>query len=130
MSSFSTIEELSMEGFEIVRSDYFTHLPRKGDATCTLWPTKISFSKMALIQLNNCEYVRIEVNPKSKCLLVVPVSSNDKNSIRWIKGQKEFNTRNMESKAFGDEVYRSWNLDSDFNYRTTGRLVSVAPSSC
>lgn len=33
--------------------------------------------------------------------------------------------RNMESKAFGDEIYRSWNLDREYNYRAIGRLVAA-----
>ena len=125
MNMINAIEELSMDGFQIVRADMFVHLPRKGDPTCSIWPTKISFSKLVLQQLNNCEYVRIEVNPQTKCLLVIPVSSSDKNSIRWVKGQKDLYVRNMESKAFGDEIYRTWRLDHGYNYRSIGRLVSA-----
>ena len=54
----NSIEEVSLEGFQVVRAEMFLHLPRKGDATCTVWPTKISFSRLALTALNNCEYVR------------------------------------------------------------------------
>ena len=118
------IEEVNLDGFQIVRSEMFLHSPRKGDATCTVWPTKISFSKLALTSLNSCEYVRIEINPSTKCLLVVPVTSKDKDSIRWIKGQREFSVRNMESKQFGDILYSAWGLNPECNYRATGRLIS------
>lgn len=118
------IEEVNLDGFQIVRSEMFLHSPRKGDATCTVWPTKISFSKLALTSLNSCEYVRIEINPSTKCLLVVPVTSKDKDSIRWIKGQKEFTVRNMESKQFGDILYSTWGLNPQCNYRAAGRLIS------
>ena len=125
MAQINPIEEVSLEGFQIVASDMFVHLPRKSDATCTIWPTKLSFSKLVLSSLNNCEYVRIEVNPRTKCLIVLPVSSGDKNSIRWIKGTKEFSVRNMESRRFGEQVYKSWGLDMDYNYRAVGRLVTA-----
>ena len=125
MAQINPIEEVSLEGFQIVASDMFVHLPRKSDATCTIWPTKLSFSKLVLSSLNNCEYVRIEVNPRTKCLIVLPVSSVDKNSIRWIKGTKEFSVRNMESRRFGEQVYKSWGLDMDYNYRAIGRLVTA-----
>ena len=125
MNVMNPIEEVSLEGFQIVSSDMFVHLPRKSDATCTIWPTKVSFSKLVLSALNNCEYVRIEVNPRTKCLVVLPVTSNDKNSIRWIKGTKQFSIRNMESKRFGDQVYQSWGLDPEYNYRAVGRLVTA-----
>ena len=61
----------------------------------------------------NTEYVRLEVNPTTKCLLVVPTHSSDKDSIRWIKGQKEQSIRNMESRIFGDELYKAWGLDPE-----------------
>ena len=125
MAQINPIEEVSLDGFQIVASDMFVHLPRKSDATCTIWPTKLSFSKLVLSSLNNCEYVRIEVNPRTKCLIVLPVSSADKNSIRWIKGTKEFSVRNMESRRFGEQVYKSWGLDMDYNYRAIGRLVTA-----
>ena len=125
MAEISAIEEVSLDGFQIVSSDMFVHLPRKSDATCSIWPTKLSFSKLVLSGLNNCEYVRIEVNPNTKCLVVIPVTSSDKNSIRWIKGQKKFYIRNMESKRFGNLLYNTWGLDPDYNYRAIGRLVAV-----
>lgn len=31
----------------------------------------------------------------------------------------------MESKAFGEQLYQSWGLDPEYNYRAVGRLVSV-----
>ena len=94
MNTVSKIEELNIDGFQIVRADMFAHMPRKSDSTCSLWPTKISFSKLCLEQLNNCEFIRIEVNPKTKYLLLVPVTSQDKDSIRWVKGAKMQYIRN------------------------------------
>lgn len=124
-ASINPIEEMSLDGFQIVSSDMFVHLPRKNEPSCSIWPTKLSFSKLVLTSLNNCEYVRIEVNPKSKCLIVIPVNSVDKDSIRWIKGGKNLCIRNMESKRFGDLIYDAWGLDPKFNYRANGRLVTV-----
>ena len=131
MNVINPIEEVSLEGFQIVSADMFVHLPRKNDATCTIRPTNLSFNKQVLSALNNCEYVRIEVNPLTKCLIVLPVSSTDKNSIRWIKGIKEFSIRNMESKQFGDHVYRSWGLHINmsktkaFNHAVCLRSIKI-----
>ena len=47
----NNIEELTLDGFQVVRAEMFLHLPRKGESTCTIWPTRISFSKQALITL-------------------------------------------------------------------------------
>ena len=79
------LSEISLEGFQVVSGQMFAHLPRKSDATCTLWATSISFSKQAVVLLNNCEHIRIEINPTTKGLLVVPVTSKDQDGIRWIQ---------------------------------------------
>ena len=75
------LSEISLDGFQVVSGQMFAHLPRKSDATCTLWPTSISFSKQAVVLLNNCEHIRIEINPTTKGLLVVPVTSKDQDSV-------------------------------------------------
>ncbi len=121
---FSGIEEVNLDGFQVVRGETFLHLPKKSEAACTIWPNKIGFNRFALTTLNCCEYIRIEINPLKKSILIVPVTSKDKDCIRWVKGQKSFTTRIMESKRFGDELYSSWELDRSFNYRAHGRLVS------
>ena len=125
MAQISLIEEVSLDGFQIVSSDMFIQPPRKNESTCSIWPTQLSFSKMAISSLNNCEYVRIEVHPKTKNLVVIPVTSSDKNGIRWINGKKELFARSMKSKRFGELIYNTWGLDLDYNYRAVGRLVTV-----
>lgn len=125
MNQFSPIEEMTLDGFQIVSASMFHHPPRKCEATCTIWPTRISFNKLTLEKLHYCDYIKIQVNPTTKCLLLSPVTSSDKDSIRWVKGEKEKFLRNLESKAFGEHLYQKWGLDADYNYRTVGRLVTV-----
>ena len=119
------LEELDLAGFKVVSSEMFAPKVRKTTPGCTLWPTKTSFNKTALQALNNCEFVLMQVNPETKCLLIMPVNSKDKDSIRWVKGQKEIHSRTMESRAFCEELYKTWDLDPASNYRAVGRLVSV-----
>ena len=125
MTQFNPIEEMTIDGFQIVSASMFHHPPRKCEATCTIWPTRISFNKLTLEKLHYCDYIKIQVNPTTKCLLLSPVTSSDKDSIRWMKGEKEKFLRNLESKAFGEQLYQKWGLDADYNYRTVGRLVTV-----
>lgn len=124
MNNFMNLEEVSLDGFQIVNSEMFSHLSRIMEASCSIWPTRIAFNKIAIKLLNNCEYVRIEVNPVNKRLLVIPVTSSDKDSIRWVKGKKDLSSRYLESRTFGDQIYKAWGLNTEYNYRTTGRLVS------
>ena len=89
MSQFIPIEEMSLDGYQIVNAGLFHHPARKCEATCTVWPSRISFNKLALEKLHYCDYIKIQVNPTTKCLLVCPVTSSDKDGIRWIKGERK-----------------------------------------
>ena len=121
----TSIKEISLDGFKVVSGEMFAHLPRKSDATCTLWPSAISFSKQSLILLGNCEHVRIEVNVKTKGLLVVPVTSKDRDCIRWIKNVKEPTVRKMECTHFTKQLYEAWGLNLEQVYRAIGKLVAA-----
>ncbi len=119
------IEEISVEGFKVVSGDLFVHLPRKSEPTCTIWSNSISFSKTALIALNSCERIRIEVNPEKRCILIVPVTAKDKDGIRWIKNVKEPQTRKMDCKQFTMQLFDMWQWRYDYVYRAPGRLVTA-----
>ena len=119
------IEEISVEGFKVVSGDLFVHLPRKSEPTCTIWSNSIRFSKTALIALNSCERIRIEVNPEKRCILIVPVTDKDKDGIWWIKNVKEPQTRKMGCKQFTMQLFDMWQWRCDYVYRASGRLVTA-----
>ena len=114
--------EINLDGFQVVSSDMFAHANRQTDPTCTLWYTSISFNKVAFTALNNCERVRVEINPQKKCILIIPVTAKDKDGIRWSKNIKEPVARRIECRGFTNQLYKMWEWDSDFVYRTSGRL--------
>lgn len=55
MSQFIPIEEMSLDGYQIVNAGLFHHPARKCEATCTVWPSRISFNKLALEKLHYCD---------------------------------------------------------------------------
>lgn len=119
------IQEISLDGFQMVSGEMFTNYTRTTTPTVTLWNSSISFSKAALISLNGCERIRVEINPNTKCLLIVPVTTKDKDNIHWVKGIKEQVPRKMECRRFTSQLYNTWNLDPEFVYRTVGRVVTA-----
>lgn len=100
-------------------------MQRISQPSATLWYNSISFSKASVQALNNCERVRIEVNPSTKCLLIVPVTIKDKDNIHWVKNVKDPQARKIECKAFTAQLFETWGWKPDYVYRTTGRVVSV-----
>lgn len=119
-----SIPEINIEGFQVVSGDLFTCYARYYYPCCTLWPTSLSFNKASLNALNNCERVRIEIHPTKKCMLVIPVTVKDRDSLRWITGVKEPQPRKIDCKAFTSKLYEVWGLDEALNYKTTGIIVS------
>ena len=120
-----TIPEINIEGFQVVSADMFRPALRLFDPTMTLWYTSIGFSKATVTTLNNCERIRIEVNNLQKKILIVPVNSNDKDGIKWLKDAPEPSSRRIECASFTNQLFKLWDFDSKRAYRAIGKPVSV-----
>lgn len=119
------LQEVSMEGFQVVSGSMFSHFPKTSEPSCTLWYSSISFSKSAVSALNGCDRVLIQVNAKSKGILIVPVSSKDKDGILWLKDSKIVQAKKMDCKMFTSQLYEAWGFDPEYVYRSYGRLVTA-----
>lgn len=126
MSQFiNELPEISLDGFQVVSGDMFIHFPRKNEPSCTLWYTSICFGKTSIDALNNCERIRIEVNTKTKSILIVPVTIKDKDGVRWVYGSKDRKPKKIDCKAFTSQLYEAWGFDADCLYRSYGRVVTA-----
>ena len=94
------IQEIMLEGFQVVSGELFTGSFTLSDPRATLWKNSISFNKAALSALNGCERVRIEINPNTKGMLLIPVTKKDKDNVHWVKGVKTPTPRKIECKRF------------------------------
>lgn len=120
-----SIPEISREGFQVVSADMFQHSQRMNVPTATLWINSISFSKATLVALNSCERIRIEVNPQTRCILIMPVTAKDKDSVKWVKTGKEPTVRKIECRPFTEQLYEKWGWINDHAYRATGKIVTA-----
>ncbi len=125
MDQINSIKEISMDGFQVVSGSMFRHRTQFTSPTATIWPDYIGFNKNALLSLNNCERVRIEVNTAKRCILVVPVTESDRDGIRWAKNTQIPAQRKMWCEAFAAQLYDIWELDSQMAYKATGKPVSA-----
>ena len=121
----SQVEDIALDGFKVVSGSMFAHFPRTNDPSCTLWCNSISFSKSAILSLNSCDSIMIRVNPNTKCLLISPAPSSDKDSISWRKSSSDVQSKKMDCKQFTEQLYKSWGFDLNYVYRSYGRLVTV-----
>ena len=120
------LNEISMEGFQVVSSDYFRCVTRGSAPTMTVWDGSIGFSKQDLVLLNNCENVIVQINSMEKKVLIIPTTSKDKDAIRWIKRMNPLEARKFTCQKLTDNLYETWGWDKEMIYRVTGRLVTVA----
>ena len=117
--------EISMDGFKVVSSDFFCMVSRASAPTITVWDGSIGFSKQDLLLLNSCENVLMQINAENKKILVVPTSSKDKDAIKWVKKTNPLEAKKFSCPKLTDNLYDAWNWDKDYIYRATGRLVTV-----
>ena len=122
----AAVEEISMEGFQVVSGDLFSRVVQRNDLpTITLWVDQIAFSKAAVLALNSCERVRMEVNPQTKGILLIPVNTNDKDGIKWMKSGKVPHGRKIECRGFTEKLYETWSWDPEYVYKSVGRIVVI-----
>ena len=123
MNVYDGIMEISREGFQVVSGETFRKPLRVNMPAITLWYNSISFNKASVTALNSCERIRIEVNPADQRILLIPVTSRDKDAVRWVMG-KELQPRKIECLRFTSQLFESWDWDEGNVYRTIGRIVS------
>ena len=123
MGLLDEVQDINMDGFQVVSADLFCNYQRFDAPTLTLWIDQVSFSKAAVKALNNCERIRMEVNPQSKKILLIPVTIKDKDGIKWMITGKEPHGRKLECKAFSEKLFQAWGWDIDRVYKAPGRIV-------
>lgn len=124
MNTIGNIQEIDLDGFQVVKGDMFLCNASRHAMMMSIWPDSISFSKTSIQALNNCERVRLEVNSESKTILVIPVTAQDKDNVRWISSKSQ-KSRRIGCERFTYMLYRTWGWDTELAYRSEGKLVSA-----
>ena len=125
IKTFDDIQEISLEGFKTVSSDMFYGSTRPTVSTLTLWRDSISFNKASFTVLNCCERIRIEVNSKTKRILAIPVTTRDRDGIKWIKDIKHPAAKKLFCSSFTTLLFKEWGLSREKAYRTEGHIVAA-----
>ncbi len=120
-----SVPEISLDGFQVVSGSMFKRTARVHVPSITIWANCISFSKATIVALNNCDCIRIEVNPVTRRMLLVPVGEQDKDAIYWTKNGKNGQSKRIECIAFTSQLFEQWGWNIDSVYRGQGRLVTV-----
>ena len=118
------VNEISIDGFQVVSGDFFTKTTRIAAPTFTIWDGCIGFSKQDLIMLNSCENIIIQINTADRKILITPTTSKDKDAITWLKRTNPLEAKKISCAKLTDKLYEAWGWDKHFVYRAIGKLVS------
>lgn len=117
----SDIKNISLEGFQVVKSKFFS---RPSEPVMSLFPSAISFNTAAHKALNGCEYIEVLLNEKKKSILVRPASgSADNESVRWQCGKGKPKYMRVECTAFTRPIFSVWKLNPKYHYKAVGKVV-------
>lgn len=125
MGTVEELQEISIDGFQVVGREMFGCSFRMGAPTATIWYNSLTFNKAARALLNNCERIRIEVNIQKRCILIVPVTQDDRDNVKWIIGAKDQAMKTIDCAAFTTKLYKAWDWDPEYVYKVTGRMVTA-----
>ena len=117
-SEEAKLPDISLEGFQVVRSQYFS---RMLEPAMTIWNTSIAFNTISFTALNNCDMVQILVHEKDKSIIVRPVNSKDPDAVNLKKNNTKYSR--LECSAFAKQLFEMWGLDANNRYRTMGKVV-------
>ena len=119
------IEDMSLEGFRIVQSQYFSKLL---EPSMTIWSTSISFNMMAYAALNNCDKIQILVHDKEKSVIIKPSHSQEPNAIDWKKTTSKTKSGRLECTAFMRPLFQRWGLNPECRYPKSWKGIKLSAS--
>ena len=119
--ALQSIEDISLKGFIVVKHQMFerTRIP-----TITISNRKMLFSKDCHTALDNCQSIQVLVNYEQQLIVVKPTSSSEDDSISWRNDKLMIpNINDIPCPLLTQRLYREWNLNSKYRYRSKGKLV-------
>lgn len=119
-SNNSNITEISLDGFQVVRGQYFSRII---EPSFTIWYSGVSFNLSAYNALNSCESVQILVSNEKRCIIIKSVPSTDRDAVVWLKPSERHKYKKIECSKFTHQLYDFWNWNKGFHYRANGKLV-------
>ena len=118
-----SLDEVSMEGFTIVNGEFFKRLI---EPILTIRARSLTFNAAAYKALNLVNSIQIFVHKTNRKILVTPASSDEQNSLVWLKNPADLSSHSLECTSFAHQLYQSYGWIQENAYRSQGRLVTAS----
>ena len=113
------LENVNLEGFQLVKGTYFT---KQSEPQMTLFETAIAFNGAAYEALNNCDQIQVLVNDRNHQILIRSAVSKDEQVISWKGNCKSSKYNRIECTSFARHIIDTWGLEKGCRYRATGKM--------
>ena len=122
MKSFDdfAIGDVNLDGFQVVKGNYFN---KQIEPYMSFRETSVAFNVSSYKALNCVATVQIMVNKTNRKILIRPISSDDVDSITWIRNLDSLSSKPIECAAFTRPLYEMWKWKPKTRYRAYGKLV-------
>lgn len=110
--------DFDLRGYEIARSQFFNTVTK---ACATFAIDELKFGVDCIRKMNNSTFVELLLHPGNHLLAVRPVTSKNRNAIRWavLKGTT-YQPRIIHGSAFLKTIYEIYGWKTNCKYRIRG----------
>ena len=118
---------IDLRGYELVRSQF---LSRSGHISISISPTKLIFSKTALVKGPDSKKIELLVYPEKKIIAVRKALPNSRYSLEWSRVTDNGDMPKIISgSAFIPTLYKLFSWNQDVQYKITGTVHKVSDES-
>ena len=117
------LEQFPINGFQVVRGEFFAHL---FEPSVTFKDEKVTVNMACIRKLPTVEYVQFLVHPEKKMLAVKPCTEDARDSFRWCSpagSLKKRRPRSITCRVFYAKVMELMGWNRNFRYKILGKLV-------
>ena len=117
-------EDIDISGLQVVRKEHFAH---SYDPSISIKPKGVRFSASLIKKLPDVDDIIFLMDPVNMKLVVKPVSSDDRDAIRWSKIEKKTGRRmpkdHMPAARLSKKLYKDMGWNDDTWYKIIGKVV-------
>lgn len=115
------IEDIEIDGFQVVRREYFAHL---FEPAVSIKVDNITFNSACIRRFPGVQYVQLLINPDQKRLVIKPCDEDAKDAIKWcnIKNEKQ-EPRTVNCKIFGAKLFDMQRWTTNCRYKLLGLIA-------
>lgn len=122
----STLPVISLEGSEIVRRQYLSHIKEN---IVTIRPNGIQFNNSCIMRMEGVTHIHLIMNRSKKWLIIRGCDEDDRDGQRWcIANEGKRKSRMINGSDYSERVYKMMDWSKGYYYKICGTVAVQADS--